>query len=65
MTKPLTKHKPLLTLEKTTAELSTELSQEQLRLLERFSPEFRERQIQTRHTGHRRHLLRRPSQGGR
>ncbi len=36
-------------LEKTTSERRIELSDEQVQLLERFSPEFRERHIQTRH----------------
>ena len=47
----LTKQERLLRLEKTTAERRIELSDEQIRLLERFSPEFRERHIETRHTG--------------
>ena len=47
----LTKQERLLRLEKTTAERQIELSDEQIRLLERFSPEFRERHIETRHTG--------------
>ena len=47
----LTKQERLLRLEKTTAERKIELSDEQVRLLERFSPEFRERHIETRHTG--------------
>ena len=47
----LTKQERLLRLEKTTAERRIELSDEQVRLLERFSPEFRERHIETRHTG--------------
>ena len=41
----------LIKLEKTTAERRIELTDEQDRLLERFSPEFRERQVETRHTG--------------
>ena len=45
----LTKQERLLRLEKTTAERRIELSDEQVRLLERFSPEFRERHIETRH----------------
>ena len=40
-----------LRLEKTTAERRIELTDEQIRPLERFSPEFRERHIETRHTG--------------
>ena len=47
----LTKHERLLRLEKTTAERTVELSDEQTRLLERFSPEFRERHIEAPHTG--------------
>lgn len=47
----LTKHERLLRLEKTTAERKIELSDEQVRLLERFSPEFRERHIEAAHTG--------------
>jgi len=47
----LTKHDRLLRLEKATAERRVELSDEQIRLLERFSPEFRERHIEAPHTG--------------
>ena len=47
----MTKQERLLRLEKTTAERKIELTDEQIRLLERFSPEFRERHIETRHTG--------------
>ena len=47
----LTKHDRLLRLEKVTAERRLELSDEQVQLLERFSPEFRERHIEARHTG--------------
>jgi transposase InsO family protein len=47
----LTKHERLLRLEKATAERQLELSDEQIRLLERFSPEFRERHIEAPHTG--------------
>ena len=47
----LTRHERLLRLEKATAERKIQLSDEQIRLLERFSPEFRERHIETRHTG--------------
>ena len=47
----LTKHDRLLRLEKATAERKIELSDEQVRLLERFSPEFRERHIEAPHTG--------------
>jgi hypothetical protein len=45
----LTKHDRLLRLEKATAEREIELSDEQVRLLERFSPEFRERHIEAPH----------------
>ena len=47
----LTKHQRLLRLEKTVAKRKLKLTDEQIRLLERFSPEFRERHIQTTHTG--------------
>jgi len=47
----LTKHERLLRLEKSTAERKIELTEEQVRLLERFSPEFRERHIEAPHTG--------------
>ena len=47
----LTRHDRLLRLEKTTAERTLSLSDEQIRLLERFSPEFRERHIEAAHTG--------------
>jgi len=47
----LTKHERLLRLEETVAQKKIELTEAQVRLLERFSPEFRERHIQTRHTG--------------
>jgi transposase InsO family protein len=47
----LTKHQRLLRLEKATAERSIELTEEQTRLLERFSPEFRSRHIEAPHTG--------------
>lgn len=47
----LTKHDRLLRLEKSTAERRIELRDEQIRLLERFSPEFRERHIEAPHTG--------------
>jgi hypothetical protein len=47
----MTKHERLLRLEKTTAERKIELSDEQIRLLERFSPEFRERHIEAPHSG--------------
>jgi len=45
-----TKHERLLRLERTVAERKLELSDDQIRLLERFSPEFRERHIETKHT---------------
>ncbi len=47
----LSKHDRLLRLEKTHREQTIELSDEQIRLLERFSPEFRERQIEVYYTG--------------
>jgi transposase InsO family protein len=47
----LTKHERLLRLEKETGERRIELSDDQIRLLERFSPEFRERHIEAPHTG--------------
>ena len=47
----LTKHDRLLRLEKATAERRIDLSEEQIRQLERFSPEFRERHIEAPHTG--------------
>lgn len=46
-----TKHERLLKLETTARERSLELSPEQIRLLERYSPEFRERHIEVRRTG--------------
>lgn len=42
----LTKHERLLRLEKATTECQVELREEQVRLLECFSPEFRERHIE-------------------
>jgi transposase InsO family protein len=48
----LTKHERLLRLEKTVRKRKVKLSGEQVRLLERYSPEFRERHIQTKHAGH-------------
>jgi transposase InsO family protein len=47
----LTKHERLLRLERSVGERAFELSDEQTRLLERFSPEFRERQIEVHATG--------------
>ena len=47
----LTRPERLLRLEKHIGERKIDLSDEQIRLLERFSPEFRERHIETRHTG--------------
>jgi hypothetical protein len=46
-----TKHERLLRLEQATAERKLALSEEQVRLLERFSPEFRKRHIEAPHTG--------------
>ena len=47
----LSRHERLLRLESSVREQSFELSSEQAILLERFSPEFRERHIETRHIG--------------
>ena len=47
----LTKHDRLLRLEKATSQRKLELTEEQIRLLEHFSPEFRERHIEAPHTG--------------
>lgn len=49
--KLLSKHDRLLRLEETTRKKKLSLTEEQIRLLERFSPEFRERHIETRFTG--------------
>ena len=46
----LTKHQRLLRLEQTVADRKIELNEYQIRLLEKFSSEFRERHIETRHT---------------
>lgn len=46
-----TKQERLLNLERTVREQKLELTDDQVRLLERFSPEFRERHIETTHTG--------------
>ena len=47
----LSKHERLLRLEQHTQQQRVKLSDQQIRLLERFSPEFRDRHIQTHHTG--------------
>lgn len=47
----LTKEKRLLRLEKEVSDRRLELNEEQIRILERFSPEFRERHIQTEAVG--------------
>lgn len=47
----LSKHDRLLRLEREQKDRALELNDEQIRLLERFSPEFRERQIEVHHTG--------------
>jgi len=47
----LSRHERLLRLEQTVREQNLALTDVQIRLLERFSPEFRERHIETRHTG--------------
>ena len=49
--KLLTKHERLLRLEEQVGREALKLTDEQVRLLERFSPEFRERHIETRFTG--------------
>ena len=49
--KLMTKHERLLRLEAHVSETKIELTAEQVKLLERFSPEFRERHIETRFTG--------------
>ena len=46
-----TKHERLLRLEEEVRERRLELTDEQIRLLERYSPEFRERHIEVSHTG--------------
>lgn len=46
-----TKHERLMRLEKSARARQVELSEVQVRALERFSPEFRERHIVTKHTG--------------
>lgn len=47
----LTRHDRLLRLEKSVRNQELKLTEEQIRLLEKFSPEFRERHIETKHTG--------------
>jgi transposase InsO family protein len=47
----LTKHERLLRLEEAAAKRRLTLTEEQIRLLERYSPEFRERHIETRFPG--------------
>jgi transposase InsO family protein len=47
----LTRHERLLRLERSVREREMTLTNEQVRMLERFSPEFRERHIEARHTG--------------
>lgn len=47
----LTRHERLLRLEQSVRAQDIELSDGQIRALERFSPEFRDRHIETRHTG--------------
>lgn len=47
----LTRHERLLRLERATREQKIELTEDQVRHLERFSPEFRERHIEVHHTG--------------
>ena len=47
----LTRHDRLLRLEKSVGKQELKLTEEQIRLPEKFSPEFRERHIETKHTG--------------
>ena len=47
----LSRHDRLLRLERVQREATLDLTEEQVRLLERFSPEFRERQIEVHHSG--------------
>lgn len=47
----LTHDKRLLRLEQHVSKQKTELTEQQIRALERFSPEFRDRHIETHHTG--------------
>jgi len=47
----LQKYQRFLRLEQSVKEKKIDLSEEQIRALERFSPEFRERHIETKHTG--------------
>ena len=47
----MSRHDRLLRLEKAVREKEMTLSDTQVKLLERFSPEFRERHIETKHTG--------------
>lgn len=47
----LSRHDRLLRLEQTARKRKMQLTDAQIRMLERFSPEFRERHIETRHTG--------------
>ncbi len=49
--KLMTKSERLLRLEQTASKRRIKLTDEQIRLLEKFNPEFRERHIETRHTG--------------
>lgn len=49
--KLLTRYERLLRLEKQQREQKIELSDEQIRLMEKFDPEFKERHIETNHTG--------------
>jgi transposase InsO family protein len=47
----LSRHERLLQLEQMAQKRKLKLTDEQIRVLERFSPEFRERHIESRHTG--------------
>jgi transposase InsO family protein len=46
------RHQRFLRLEREVTERKLDLSEDQIRLMERFDPEFRERHIETRHTGY-------------
>lgn len=48
----LTQHQRFLRLEKSVSATDIKLTEDQIRVLERFDPEFRERHIETRHTGY-------------
>ena len=50
--KLLNRHQRLLRLEKHHRQKKVDLTEDQIRLLERFDPEFKERHIKTKYTGH-------------